>query len=1219
MLATLFSSCYTKRAFQYRLEILCLPKGVERERMFVDPIDMDALVHRALRRQVRLPEFSQPVYIESASLFADRIRLSVRTRDGQTKQTTVFANALATYLEQSDVISDDQVNPLDLFLLVESVRIRLAYSFDPFFAVSLSGVQALPHQLQAVYERMLPQARLRFLLADDPGAGKTIMAGLLLKELKLRGVINYVLILTPAPLTIQWKDELYNKFDETFEIVNSEMVSSSVGGNIWDRYRQCIASIDFAKQDSIIRSLEQIPWDIVIIDEAHKCAARSQGEKVVKTRRYHLAERLSASAERVLLLTATPHSGNADQFAHFLRLLDADQFPDPRYDGLQLDRKILEDAREGGRDQWFLRRIKEELRDNKGSPLFTKRHVATVPFTLTVAEKQLYEHITSYINHFLPYQQGGGARRNSVALARTVLQRRLASSLNAIHSSLKRRANHFSDILHELDRLPASEHEKVLQKYRLLAVSGTEDDERDSGDLDDMQDEAMESFFASQRVEQLRLEVQELGRLVDEATRVMESGEESKLRALRACLEGAQFSELTDGRGKLLIFTEHRDTLDYLRRHLKEWSYRTCEIHGGMNAALRREAADRFRQDAQVCIATEAAGEGINLQFCHLMINYDIPWNPNRLEQRMGRIHRIGQESDVYIFNFVSTNTIEGEILHQLFLKLEEIRGQLGERVFDVVGQLLALNDLRLEDVLREAAFNPARLEAYKEQIEQLSPGQLLQLEQATGVALATSQVDLTWVHGTDVRSQELRLMPEYVEKFFLRAAERVGMKVRLRADGLYAIEHVPLRLRDPHLPTARMYGIPAQEYRKVTFNKDILQRVEHVDAVLLSPGHPLFTALNATLLIELEAVQGQSAIFVDPRVSENYKVHFFEIQIDSEEPATGERRGNISDVRTQMLYSTLVAIQDGPKGLEQVPADLLHDLTPLPENATIEEGAIPELPSPQEIVQLEQWVSVMVQFPLKEQQATERQRLLQIRREYVDKLFTEQSRRVQRRYIDLSQRMSKGDETARIARDDADRRYKELRQRHREKLAELDRLRVVREGAVRYLGTAQVVPVSMTSLAFQLEEQNNISSAALVRDDEIEQIGMDYVMNYERVRGWQPEDISKLHDGSGFDIRSTQPETGALRRIEVKSRAGDEQFIQLTPNEWLQAQRHGDTYWLYIVWNCARQPRLITIQNPAQKLASVVQQQVVIEGYRVPGEAVAIAGTDVTNNTFPE
>src|SRR6266700_3038738 len=682
------------------------------------PLDTQNLVQRAVQRQVRLPEYSQPVYIEDAQVIDDLISLSVRTRDGQTDQIIVPAVDLAVLLDQTlqQRAGSELANPLDFFLLVEAARIRLAYSFDPFFAVSMSGVQALPHQLQAVYERMLPQARLRFLLADDPGAGKTIMAGLLLKELKLRGAISYVLILTPAPLTIQWQDELYSKFDETFEVVNSDMVGNRLAGNIWERHRQCITSLDFAKQEHVMQSLEQVPWDLVIIDEAHKCSARTQGEKVAKTRRYQLAERLSASAERILLLTATPHSGDPSQFAHFLRLLDVDQFPDPRYDGLQLDRTLLEDDRDGGRDQWFLRRIKEELRDRDGNPLFTRRHASTVPFTLTWPEKRLYDHVTEYINRFLPYQQGS-ARRHSVALARTVLQRRLASSLHAIYRSLERRAGHFRTILQELERLPASEHEKVLHKYRLLAASGFEDEESEEGDLDEQQDEALESFPVAQRVDQLRQEVQALEGLVREAENVMKVGEESKLKALRESLEGAHFHELTDGRGKLLIFTEHRDTLDYLRGHLERWGYTTCEIHGGMNAVMRRDAAQRFYDAAQVCIATEAAGEGINLQFCHLMINYDIPWNPNRLEQRMGRIHRYGQTREVYVFNLVASNTREGKVLTTLFDKLQEIRDALeSDKVFDVISEVLYGKNL--SQLLLEAAASARGIDDILKEID---------------------------------------------------------------------------------------------------------------------------------------------------------------------------------------------------------------------------------------------------------------------------------------------------------------------------------------------------------------------------------------------------------------------------------------------------------------------------------------------------------------------
>jgi hypothetical protein len=509
---------------------------------------------------------------------------------------------------------------------------------------------------------------------------------------------------------------------------------------------------------------------------------------------------------------------------------------------------------------------------------------------------------------------------------------------------------------------------------------------------------------------------------------------------------------------------------------------------------------------------------------------------------------------------------------------------------------------------LREAAINPARIEEYTGQIEHLSTEQLTQLEEATGVALATSQVDLAWVRGSDIRSQERRLMPEYVEKFFVRAAEREKIPLRLRADGLYAIERVPIRLRDQHLSTARRYGVPAQEYRKLTFDKTLQQRDEHLDAVLLSPGHPLFAALGEVLLGDLEGVQGHAALFVDPRVTESYQVHFFEVQIVSEEPLTEAKHSSTGEARTQVLYATLAAVIDGSQGKELAPADLLHDLTPLPEEATVFEQIVP--PDPQTIVALERWVRVKVQFPLKQQQARERQRLLQIRREYITKMFAEQIKRLQHRYMELYRRVQKGDEAARLARDEADRRQKELRQRLREKEAELDRLQVVREGVVRYIGTALVVPMTQTSLATQLEQQSAITSSELVRNDEIERIGMDYVMNYEQKQGREPEDISRNHDGSGFDIRSTHPLTGEIRRIEVKARAAEGEFVELTPNEWLQAHRHGESYWLYVVWNCAQKPYLITIQDPARILAQVIQQQVVIEGYRVPGEAIARLNT---------
>ena len=395
---------------------------------------------------------------------------------------------------------------------------------------------------------MLPQVLLRFLLADDPGSGKTIMSGLLMKELRLRGIVERVLVLCPAPLTIQWEDELATKFDESFEIMTSDRIRGTLTSNPWNDYTRCIASIDLAKRDDVRERLLETRWDMVVIDEAHKCSARTDGDKVSKTQRYQLAERLARKTERLLLLTATPHQGNADQFAHFLRLLDEDQFID-----LPRDREVIQ--LEG--NPWYLRRMKEDLRDFDGHLLFTKRHALTQPFALTDPEYELYTEVTDYINEFLP--RITGKRRTQFALARIVFQRRLASSLGAITSSLVRRHKRFSDMLTELESLPPSERAKKLEQLRLVDI----DVEQDLDDeTEEQQDTLLDATVVAETLERLREEVDELARLVRLAKDTLATGKEAKLEALESCLKRAEFAELKDGRGKLLIFTEHRDTLE---------------------------------------------------------------------------------------------------------------------------------------------------------------------------------------------------------------------------------------------------------------------------------------------------------------------------------------------------------------------------------------------------------------------------------------------------------------------------------------------------------------------------------------------------------------------------------------------------------------------------------------------------------------------------------
>jgi SNF2 family DNA or RNA helicase len=1137
------------------------------------------MVEKLIGKRISIPgQFTGSVMVESAKVFEDTCLLRVRNQQGELRDaylTTAEAEEILVSQEQE---TEAPIDASQFFLFIESARIKTAFDYDPHFAVSLSGVRPLPHQLEAVYERILPQVRLRFLLADDPGAGKTIMAGLLLKELKLRNAVERVLILAPAPLTLQWQDELRSKFSETFEVINSTLAKGQLAGNPWERFRQCIASIDFAKQDDVAPGILQVDWDLVIIDEAHKCSARTQGDDLRRTGRYKLAEELSRISERILLLTATPHQGNVDQFHNFLRLLDPEQFISDKLNPQMLR---LEDS------PWFLRRIKEELQDFDGRKLFKKRYPITVPFKLSEPELHLYDQVTKYINKYLGKTKG--RKQAAVALARTVLQRRLASSLNAIFSSLKKRQRRFADLLEELDGLSVAE-----QRARLTNLGKPIDSEVESDDCDEeqLEDLAVESTVAEQ-LEQLREELRELERLVKLAQQTIDIGIETKLNALKECLERAEVDELKDGRGKLLIFTEHRDTLEHLKQNLTIWGYSTCEIHGGMNALARKAAQKDFQFYKQICLATEAAGEGINLQFCGLMINYDLPWNPNRLEQRMGRIHRIGQERDVFIFNFMAANTVEGRVLEKLLQKLEEIRNAMGDRVFDVIGQLLQLNDIRLEEMVQEATYAKASEDEVMEQIEQLDPKRLEELEQATGVALATSHVDLSQIRRTqdqDYISEEQRLMPRYVEEFFKQSCEFLRLNLETRADGLWRIPYVKEEFRSTNLDAVRRLGTPEKNYPKLTFYKEHLVSSFHQDADLMSPGHPLFAAIAERVDAQLnEQIRTGSAVFFDADAAQPYRIYFFEVQV-----AGQQRQGQ--DV---VLKAQLCALAETATGeLALVPPDCLNDFAPASE-------LLPDLtiqpPAPQEQQQAEEWLKVKIQFPMINQSRQQRQRELQIRQDYLKQAMESAIREAQNTQMKLAAKVAAGDETYRVARDNAQKKVRDLQERYKIKQTELDYLKIVRPGRVAYLGTALVHPAS--AAVADCSEMRN--------DPEVEAIAMQWVLNYERDRGWQPQDISKDCDGSGFDIRSVgpaDPETGKalVRRIEVKGRAQLHQKVSLTVNEWRKAQQLGDSYWLYVVWGCkTTNPQLLTIQNPAKKLVGDAKEIKQVTRYIITADAL--------------
>jgi len=1133
-----------------------------------------------LNKKAKIPsQFSEPVRVEDIVNLGNRYKLRVRKLDGHLEEIVITDEEI----QEIQVISQEKNTFVDankLMLLVESYRIKYAYSYDPYFAVSLSGIQTLPHQIEAVYGKMLLQPRLRFLLADDPGAGKTIMAGLYVKEMKLRYAIEKILIIVPANLKIQWQDELLRYFNEHFIIVDAEL-DKQQAVNIWQKENQIITSIDYAKQEEVRARIWQQNWDIVIVDEAHKCSAHTKRrsdrspEREV-TKRYQLIEKLASRPSHLLLLTATPHYGDDDRFAHFLRLIDPDVFPEPHKFPNEIN-KIKDLIFPDKNNPWILRRLKEDLCDLNGRPLFTRRHTTTISFKLGIEEYDLYESVTNYLNRFLAIQ-GSGRVRQSITLTRTVFQRRLASSTFAIYESLKRRLQKQKDFLDELKSLTPRERYKLLEKRRGIKI----DEEMDEGDIDEQEkDRLITEFSCAWEINELEEEITYLRELVEKAKNVYERAPDTKLKALKDCLERAEFNELKDGRGKLLIFTEHKDTLSYIKGNIESWGFSTCEIHGGMDVYQRKRAQEEFRTSAQICVATEAAGEGINLQFCHLVINYDIPWNPARLEQRMGRVHRIGQKRDVYIFNFVADESvdgkpiIEGKVLKRLLEKLDRMRAVLGqERVFDVIGEILSLNNVDIAEILREAAYNPSRLEEYLEIIENINPEKLREYEKMTGIALARAYVDFPSIQKKNFIVEERRLMPEYVERFFKSAAEEVGLKVEKRADGLLKIPNVPAPFRSDELESVRRFGKPETEYKKVTFHKEDLEKDQHIDAILLSPGHPLYAVVDEKLLEKLEEFKGRSSILLDLSASNTYWLHFLEFSIVDEKGKT--------------VYKELSAVKEIADGkYEMLQPDIIHDLSPFPEK--IENLA--EL----NIEKVEDYLRGNYQIEKRKEIQKERQERAKIIKDYLQKSYDERIFATQKKIMEAK---AENDETnaQRLERE-----LDELEKSKKEKIENAKSIEIVRTGPISHIASFYVLPPSETSeLSRFLESEEE--------KEKSEKRAMEIVLEYERKRGWEPEDVSNYK--IGFDIRSLSPpesKTGyrEVRRIEVKGRRKGEN-IRLTVNEWLKAKQLKDTYWLYVVWNPTEPDyEIVTIQNPASKLEYAAKEIRSISHYEIDGKEI--------------
>ena len=752
-------------------------------------------------------------------------------------------------------------------LVSEAQRIRLAHLFDPVLAVHTSIVDPLPHQITAVYDSMLTRQPLRFLLADDPGAGKTIMAGLLIKELVARGDLERCLVVCPGSLAEQWQDELYRRFHLPFEIMTNDKLEAARTGNWFSETPLAIARLDKLARDEDVQALLRARdggWDLVICDEAHKMSASFFGGEIRYTKRYRLGQMLSTRTRHFLLLTATPHNGKEEDFQLFLALLDGDRFEGRFRDGVHT----------ADVSDLMRRMVKERLFKFDATPLFPERRAYAVPYKLSDGEARLYREVTDYVREEFNRAEAlqSDKRAGTVGFALTILQRRLASSPEAIYQSLRRRKERLESRLRELQLL-----QRGSQVASSLTASVPEWDDEFIADLDEAPDEEivaaeeeiLDRATAARTVDELQAEIQSLRRLESLARAVRVGGEDKKWQELSALLnrlftaapEGAEEQFVPSPHQKLVIFTEHRDTLNYLHQRITTLLGRqeaVVMIHGGIGREDRRAIQESFLHDpeVQILLANDAASEGINLQRAHLMVNYDLPWNPNRIEQRFGRIHRIGQTEVCHLWNLIAEETREGDVYRTLLEKLEEARKALGGQVFDVLGKVQfegkSLRDLLLEAIrYGERPEVQARLtQAVGDAFDQGQVEDLLSESALVQDSMDTSQV--LKIREDMERAEARRLQPHYVESFFTEAFRRLGGRMTEREPRRYQVNHVPVQVRERD----RLIGLGEpvlQRYERITFEKSLMAPPGQLPAAFVCPGHPL---LDATIDLTLGAKQ---------------------------------------------------------------------------------------------------------------------------------------------------------------------------------------------------------------------------------------------------------------------------------------------------------------------------------------------------------------------------
>ena len=1097
-----------------------------------------------------------PVTVVAATwIGGNALRLTYRTETGKLDERILYRD----HESRLDVVKraayDLTADATTFKLAAEALRIRMAGRFDPMLAVHTSDLEPLPHQIQAVYGELLGRTPLRFLLADDPGAGKTIMAGLYIKELMLRGDLERCLIVAPGGLVEQWQDELREKFGMSFELLTRQLADAEPDGGVFARHHLLIARMDqLSRSDDLKEQLEKADWDLVVVDEAHRMSAHYFGNELKKTKRYQLGELLGRHARHFLLMTATPHAGREEDFQLFMALLDTD-----RFEGRYRDAVHTVDT-----DGLMRRMVKEDLKTFEGRPLFPERRAYTVSYELSPGEKDLYDAVTQYVREEMNRAdrlraEGDSKRGFTVGFALTVLQRRLASSPEAILRSLERRRKRLEKRRSEMQYgEPAAQDNDLARRLsEMLGRDLTDEDEIDdvpSGEAEEIESEVADAATAARTIAELDKELAILADLEEVARRVRHSGTDKKWVELRDLLTD---NTLVTGE-KIIIFTEHRDTLEYLASRIRDLLGRAdavVTIHGGVRREERRKIMELFAQDVdtRVLVATDAAGEGLNLQRAHLMVNYDLPWNPNRIEQRFGRIHRIGQTEVCHLWNLVASDTREGMVFTQLLGKLEEQRKAYRGKVFDVLGEAFEGQPLRELLVAAIRYGNQLEVRAKLHEVIDKTVGEGLDKLIAERAAYADifAAADLERWRARMDEANARRLQPHYVRAFFMAAFKVLGGRISQRESGRYEIRHVPADIRDRD----RQIGLGAPvltKYERVTFDKELTRPVGKPRADLLAPGHPLLDAVTDLIIERYGTLLKQGTMLADrhdPGETSRLLVAITHEITDGHNPAR--------TITKRFGFAEISPSADGtapaPDGVRAAGEARYLDYEPLqnPERAVAAPVRdAPWLSAGVEAIALDWAVTEGMPGELAHTRELVTARVSQVRR-LVRQRLTGEINYWDMRHADLLDQQSAG-RPLKMKPETAYARARDLERRLEKRLADLDRDEELIARPPVVSASALVIPQGLLDKLLG----RTADPARVARDTALsERRAVDAVLAAERRLGRTPEEMA--NNNPGYDIRSRTAE-GHWIFIEVKGRVPGAEDFWVTKTEALTGKNSG-------------------------------------------------------------